>query len=42
VTQKVATRERIRRAALGVFAGKGYHRASVDAIGAPVDAEAAV
>jgi AcrR family transcriptional regulator len=32
VTDKVATRERILAAALEVFAGKGYHRASVDDI----------
>jgi AcrR family transcriptional regulator len=32
VSQKVATRERILRGALEVFAGKGYHRASVDDI----------
>lgn len=32
MTEKVATRERILDAALDVFAGKGYHRASVDDI----------
>lgn len=32
MSEKVATRERILDAALGVFAGKGYHRASVDDI----------
>jgi TetR/AcrR family transcriptional regulator, fatty acid metabolism regulator protein len=32
VSEKVATRERILRAALEVFAEKGYHRASVDDI----------
>lgn len=32
MSEKVATRERILAAALEVFAGKGYHRASVDDI----------
>ena len=32
MSEKVATRARILTAALGVFAGKGYHRASVDDI----------
>jgi AcrR family transcriptional regulator len=32
LSEKVATRERILAAALEVFAGKGYHRASVDDI----------
>jgi AcrR family transcriptional regulator len=32
LSEKVATRERILTAALEVFAGKGYHRASVDDI----------
>jgi AcrR family transcriptional regulator len=32
LSEKVATRERILTAALGVFAEKGYHRASVDDI----------
>jgi AcrR family transcriptional regulator len=32
LSEKVATRERILAAALGVFAEKGYHRASVDDI----------
>jgi AcrR family transcriptional regulator len=32
LSEKVATRERILAAALSVFAGRGYHRASVDDI----------